>query len=92
MTVKWQAPMLFASNGLPDYAGSDGQMHRRLVPFAFDLVVESPDPTLLSRILATELPAIVSKAMDAYLAAAREPATGGGDVSGGGTHTGPARA
>ena len=62
--VQWQAPMLFASNGLPDFAGSS----RRLVPFAFDKQVSSEDPTLLRRILAAELPAIISKALDAYLA------------------------
>ena len=72
VTVRWQVPLLFASNDLPDYADSNGQIVRRLVPFMFDKQVSSPDPTLLQRILATELPAIVSKAMDAYLAAARE--------------------
>lgn len=72
VTVRWRAPMLFASNGLPDYAASS----RRLVPFAFDERVSSPDPLLLRRILATELPAIVAKALEAYLSAARENTDG----------------
>ena len=72
LEVRWTVPQLFASNQLPDYADSAGQIVRRIVPLQFRKPVPEPDPTLLQRILETELPALVSRAMDAYLAAARE--------------------
>ena len=70
--VKWTVPLLFASNQLPDYADNNGQVVRRLVPFKFCKPVTDPDPTLLQCILQSELPAILSKAMEAYLDAARQ--------------------
>lgn len=72
LEVRWKVPQLFASNQLPDYADSAGQIVRRIVPLKFCKPVPEPDPTLLQRILETELPALVSRAMEAYLAAARE--------------------
>ena len=71
LEVRWTVPQLFASNQLPDYADSAGQIVRRIVPLHFRKPVPEPDPTLLQRILETELPALVSRAIEAYLAAAR---------------------
>jgi hypothetical protein len=72
LEVRWTVPLLFASNSLPDYADSNGQIVRRLVPFMFRTPVHEPDPTLLQRILASELPAIVSKTLSVYLDAVRQ--------------------
>ena len=77
LDLKWTVPILFASNTLPDYADNNGQIVRRLVPFMFKSPVASPDPTLFSSIINTELPAIISKVMDAYIEAVKEHGSSG---------------
>jgi hypothetical protein len=71
LNVKWQVPMLFASNQLPDYADANGQIVRRLVPFIFERGVVRPDMTLCARIVDTELPGVLRKALDTYLDAVK---------------------
>jgi phage/plasmid-associated DNA primase len=63
--------MLFASTHLPDYVDNAGQMARRLVVVQFRRRVDRRDTTLTSRILATEMPAIILRALRAYLATTR---------------------
>ena len=66
---RWDVPFLFASNQLPDYADSNGQIVRRLVTFMFRVPVDSDDsdPLLKTRIVATEIPALVHRLMKAYV-------------------------
>ena len=71
LEVKWTVPALFASNQHPDYGDGAGQVARRVVPFRFGTPVAEPDPTLLQRILEAELPALVTRMMEAYLSSAR---------------------
>ncbi len=68
--VRWKVPLLFASNYTLDYEDGGGQIMRRVVPFVFTCPVTSPDPTLLSRLCDTELPALVARVLHAYLDAA----------------------
>jgi len=70
--VRWTVPMLFASNAMPNYSDNAGQIVRRIVPFLFRKRVDAADTTLLARILASELPAILSKCLAAYMDAVRE--------------------
>lgn len=62
----------FASNYMPDYCDNAGQMVRRIVPIWFRNFIANPDPTLLDRILKTELPALIARFAKSYLAAALE--------------------
>ena len=71
LDVSWTAPILFASNNYPDYTDSNGQIVRRMVPFAFRQPVVAPDPTLCERIMATELPAIYDRIVKAYFDAVK---------------------
>ena len=68
----WSVPMALASNHWPDYLDSAGALARRIIPFFFRQDVKEPDTTLLRRILASELPAIVRKVLHAYMAAVHE--------------------
>jgi phage/plasmid-associated DNA primase len=68
----WHVPLIMASNHMPDYLDSAGQISRRIVAFSFRGEVRSPDTTLLDRMLRSELPAIMRKVLDAYLEASRE--------------------
>ena len=65
----WRVPMIMASNFMPDYVDSAGQISRRIVTFAFRGEVRHPDTTLVDRMLRDELPAIVRKVLAAYLEA-----------------------
>jgi hypothetical protein len=71
--VRWDVPFLFASRRLPDYADSNGQIVRRLAAFTFRRAVsEESDPLLRSRIVASEIPALVHRFVRAYVDAANE--------------------
>jgi hypothetical protein len=72
--VVWNVPMIFASNMFPDYKDNGGQIIRRLVAFFFRRPVIVSDPSLRNRIIESELPAIVTKVLAAYLGAVREHA------------------
>ena len=69
---KWSVPLIFASNFMPDYIDSAGQISRRIVAFQFPSLVDTPDPQLSKRILSEELPAVVRKVLHAYLGAVRD--------------------
>jgi hypothetical protein len=72
LDVQWRVPLIFASNHMPDYADNAGQVARRVVPIFFKKPVAEKDPTLLRRIKAQEMPAVVLRSLRAYLAAAAE--------------------
>ncbi len=63
----WTVPMIMASNFMPDYLDTAGQISRRLVAFNFRKVVRRPDMLLKAKILKTELPSVVHKVLKAYL-------------------------
>ncbi|TPX30183.1 hypothetical protein SmJEL517_g06196 [Synchytrium microbalum] len=63
--VEWTTPLFFAGNWYPDYLDM-GQISRRIVIANFSRPLQEDDPSLLTRILATELPAFVHKVTRAY--------------------------
>jgi hypothetical protein len=69
--LPWTAPMLCASNALPDYSDSDGQIGRRLVTFPFIRSARAKEEGLAARIVETELAAIISCIVTAYFDAVR---------------------
>jgi hypothetical protein len=78
LNVVWTAPIIMASNHMPDYVNTGNNVGRRIVPFRFDKVVAVQDDGLLARILETELPAVVCRATRAYRAAVERAAAAGG--------------
>lgn len=66
VNVTWTAPVIMASNHLPDYTNTGNNIGRRLVTIRFDNVVSKPQEGLLDSILATELPNIVARCLRAY--------------------------
>lgn len=64
--VAWTAPLLLASNSMPDYVSQGNNVGRRMVPIMFEKVVESPCYNLLDRIVAMELPDILCRALVEY--------------------------
>lgn len=78
LNIQWTAPVIMASNHLPDYVNTGGNVSRRLVPFNHENPVSAPKETLLEDILATELPNVVARILHAYKdARARAKAAGG---------------
>jgi hypothetical protein len=69
--VRWQAPMLFGSNYMPDYCDDGSQISRRIVAFMFDHPILQPDPTLMQRVVALELPSLLRQFLEEYLDAVR---------------------
>ena len=66
LNVTWSAPTILASNHLPDYVNKGNNVGRRLVTFRFDNPTTRTVEDLLERILASELPAVVRRALTAY--------------------------
>ena len=66
VNVNWSAPVIMASNHLPDYVNTGNNVPRRLVTLRFDTVVTNPQEDLLDQIAATELPNIVARCLRAY--------------------------
>jgi hypothetical protein len=64
---KWKVPLIMASNYMPDYLDSEGQISRRLVAFNFRKAVRRSDMMLKEKIISSELPSVVHKALHAYL-------------------------
>lgn len=64
-TIEWKTPMLWAGNWFPDYIDK-GQISRRMLVANFEKNVINPDPTLKSRILEQELPALIYKCLMNY--------------------------
>lgn len=66
MHTQWTAPMIIASNHLPDYNNTGNNVGRRIVTFRFDNVIDKPQEDLEDRILENELPNIVARCLLAY--------------------------
>ena len=69
INLDWTAPVIMASNHLPDYVNTGNNVGRRIVIFRFANVVRDPQEDLLDRILGTELPNVVCRVLTAYHAA-----------------------
>jgi len=65
---RWTIPGVLAGNESPGYLDKSGSISRRIVVLDFPnrLDPSEIDPTLLSRLLKTELPAVIRKAAIAY--------------------------
>lgn len=70
----WVIPGLLAGNENMGFVDRSGSISRRIVTFDFPnrLSPGDIDPTLLSRLLSSELPAVIRKAAIAYKGAVRE--------------------
>jgi hypothetical protein len=68
LNVTWVAPVVLASNHMPDYINTGNNVGRRLVTLRFDHVVGMPQDDLQKTILETELPNIVSRCLFSYAA------------------------
>lgn len=64
--VAWTAAMLLASNHLPDYINTGGNIARRILSFWMYNMVKCPQEGLLNAILTTELPNIMCRFLRAY--------------------------
>lgn len=69
---RWSIPIVLASNHVPDYTDNAGQIYRRVVYILYKNRVANPDGSLLERIKIEELPAVIYKAVSAYLDAVKE--------------------
>jgi hypothetical protein len=78
LNVDWTAPVIMASNHMPDYVNTGNNVGRRIVTFRFANVVRDPVEDLLDRIRDTELPNVVCRALTAYRAAIEGAAAAGG--------------
>ena len=78
LNVTWSAPTILASNHLPDYVNTGNNVGRRLVTFRFDNPTTNTDEGLLGRILESELPAVVRRALSAYHELRAKAAAAGG--------------
>jgi phage/plasmid-associated DNA primase len=79
LNVTWKAPVIMASNHMPDYVNSGNNVGRRIVTLRFDSVVTDPEEGLLEKILEAEMPQIIARCLGAYQdMRARVKATKGG--------------
>jgi hypothetical protein len=78
LNIQWTAPVIMASNHMPDYKNTGGNVSRRLVPFNHANPVSAPNETLLDDILATELPSVVARILTAYKDARASAKAAGG--------------
>lgn len=62
----WTTPCIMASNHMPDYVNTGNNVGRRIVTFRFEKTVSSPQEDLQQRMIDTELPNIVARALQAY--------------------------
>ena len=65
--IKWNVPIMIASNFYLDYKDSSQQISRRVVTFNFKNFIAQPDPNLEANILNEELSNIVWKSINTYL-------------------------
>jgi len=65
--IKWNVPIMIASNFYLDYKDSSQQISRRVVTFNFKNFIAKPDPNLEANILDEELSNIVWKSINTYL-------------------------
>ena len=66
LDVTWGVPMFLCSNVHLSYADNHGSISRRLAIFKFDKYVLHKDVTLETRIIQSELPALIAKCLKAY--------------------------
>jgi hypothetical protein len=66
LNITWKAPVIMASNHMPDYVNSGNNVGRRLVTLHFTSVVTDPEEGLLERILDAEMPQIVARCLGDY--------------------------
>lgn len=64
--MQWTAPLILASNHMPDYVNTGNNIGRRMVCVRFDNVIRSPDYELEDGIVDSELPNIVCRFLGAY--------------------------
>lgn len=65
-SVKWDKPIWFASNFMPNYDDANGAMSKRFAIFRFDKVVQKSDSSLEHRIKTEELATIINKGLKYY--------------------------
>lgn len=78
--IRWTAPLIMAGNHMPDYVNTGNNIGRRIVSIRFDNPVANPQTDLEKRILASELPNIVCRALAAYTSYIDRVAAGGGGL------------
>jgi phage/plasmid-associated DNA primase len=66
LNVTWAAPVVLASNHMPDYVNTGNNVGRRLVTCRFDNVVGEPQEDLQNDIINTELANVVCRCLRAY--------------------------
>jgi len=64
--IRWKTPGIFAGNEPPEYTDNSGSISRRLLVLKFIKKVTNADPDL-DRKLEEEVPALIKKAVTAYL-------------------------
>lgn len=67
LNVTWTAPVVMASNHMPDYVNTGNNVGRRLVTLRFDNVVKSPQEDLEDLIMKHEIPNIINRCLQCYL-------------------------
>lgn len=65
--IKWDVPIMIASNFYLDYKDSSQQISRRVVMFHFKNFIAQPDPNLEKKIIDQELSSIIWKSINTYL-------------------------
>lgn len=68
---KWNVPVIFACNKMPDFSNNSGSYTRRTLIFNFDKSVEHAN-TQLGKVLASEIPLLIQKGNMAYLEAVQK--------------------
>jgi hypothetical protein len=63
---EWTSPLMMASNHMPDYVNVGGNVGRRIAIFRFEHLVAEPDEGLVAVVCATEMSAIIWRALHAY--------------------------
>lgn len=66
-TMDWKIPMIWASNSLPNYKDTQGQISRRLCVFRFNTPVEHKDHSLVTKVM-NEVPIVLLRCIAKYRA------------------------
>lgn len=66
-TMDWKIPMIWASNSLPNYKDTQGQISRRLCVFRFNTPVAQKDHTLNHKVM-SEVPIVLLRCIGKYRA------------------------
>lgn len=62
---KWEVPLLFGANFMPDWVDSAGALKRRFVFFRFDKLIKDRDTSLMGKIQ-MEMPNIIFKRINSF--------------------------